>query len=133
MSSACGLNLLDFTSATDVLQVNQGSVCEQFVGQHLLYGQPSFIRPELFFWMREKPSSNAEVDYAISVGTKIIPVEVKAGKTGTLKSLQVFLKTKEQKIGVRVNSTPSHLAYGQPMPCLGWRISPLNWFRSRFI
>ena len=36
--------------------------------------------------------------------TKIIPVEVKAGKTGTLKSLQVFLKTKAQKIGVRVNS-----------------------------
>ncbi len=106
MSSACGLNLLDFTSATDVLQVNQGSVCEQFVGQHLLYGQPSFVRPELFFWMREKPSSNAEVDYAISMGTKIIPVEVKAGKTGTLKSLQVFLKTKAQKIGVRVNSAP---------------------------
>ncbi len=106
MSSACGLNLLDFTSATDVLQVNQGSVCEQFVGQHLLYGQPSFVRPELFFWMREKPSSNAEVDYAISMGTKIIPVEVKAGKTGTLKSLQVFLKTKAQNIGVRVNSAP---------------------------
>ena len=56
--------------------------------------------------MREKPSYNAEVDYAISVGTKIIPVEVKAGKTGTLKSLQVFLKTKAQKIGVRVNSAP---------------------------
>ena len=106
MSSACGLNLLDFTSATDVLQVNQGSVCEQFVGQHLLYGQPSFVRPELFFWMREKPSSNAEVDYAISMGTKIIPVEVKAGKTGTLKSLQVFLKAKTQNIGVRVNSGP---------------------------
>ncbi len=106
MSSACGLNLLDFASATDVLQVNQGSVCEQFVGQHLLYGQPSFVRPELFFWTREKASSNAEVDYAISVGTKIIPVEVKAGKTGTLKSLQVFLKAKAQNIGVRVNSGP---------------------------
>ena len=106
MSSACGLNLLDFTSATDVLQVNQGSVCEQFVGQHLLYGQSSFVRPELFCWMREKASSNAEVDYAISRGTKIIPVEVKAGKTGTLKSLQVFLKIKAQNIGVRVNSAP---------------------------
>ncbi len=107
MSSACGLNLLDFTSATDVLQVNQGSICEQFVGQHLLYGgQPSFVRPELFFWLREKSSSNAEVDYVISMGTKIIPVEVKAGKTGTLKSLQVFLKTKAQKIGVRLNSAP---------------------------
>lgn len=106
MASACGLNLLDFTRAADVLQINQGSICEQFVGQHLLYSQPCFVRPELFFWMREKRSSNAEVDYVISMGTKIIPIEVKAGRTGTLKSLQVFLNTKGQKMGVRLNSAP---------------------------
>ena len=79
---------------------------EQFVGQHLLYSQPCFVRPELFFWMREKRSSNAEVDYVISMGTKIIPIEVKAGRTGTLKSLQVFLNAKGQKMGVRLNSAP---------------------------
>lgn len=109
MASACGLNLLDFTSASDLLQVNQGSICEQFVGQHLLYSQPSFVRPELFFWMREKRSSNAEVDYVISIGSRIIPIEVKAGKTGTLKSLQVFLNTKGLGTGVRVNSAPPTL------------------------
>jgi predicted AAA+ superfamily ATPase len=106
MASACGLNLLDFTSATDVLQVNEGGICEQFVGQHLLYSQPSFVKPELFFWMREKRSSNAEVDYVINAGSRIVPVEVKAGKTGTLKSLQVFLNTKGRPTAVRLNSAP---------------------------
>lgn len=89
--------------------MNQGSVCEQFVGQHLLYSQPSFVRPELFFWMREKRSSNAEVDYVISMGSRIIPIEVKGGRTGTLKSLQVFLNTKGQKTGVRLSSLPPTL------------------------
>ena len=106
LCSACGLNLLDVDLATDLMQVNQGSICEQLVGQHLLYNQPSFIKPELFFWMREQRSSNAEVDYLISHGTRIIPIEVKAGKTGTLKSLQVFLATKGYPMGVRINTMP---------------------------
>jgi len=112
LCSACGLNLLDIETATDLLQVNQGSICEQFVGQHLLYSQPSFVKPEIFFWMREERSSNAEVDYVISAGPRIIPIEVKAGKTGTLKSLQLFLATKGYTTGVRINSQPPtrHLA-----------------------
>lgn len=109
MCSACGLNLLDFETATDLLQINQGSICEQFAGQHLLYSQPSFVKPELFFWMRENRSSNAEVDYVIGSGPRIIPIEVKAGKTGTLKSLQLFLATKDYTTGVRINAAvPTH-------------------------
>ncbi len=34
----------------------------------------------------------------------IFPVEVKAGKTGTLKSLQVFIKEKGVNLGVRFNA-----------------------------
>ncbi|MEN8219766.1 MAG: AAA family ATPase, partial [Pseudomonadota bacterium] len=37
-------------------------------------------------------------------GSKIIPVEIKAGKTGTLKSLHVFIKEKKLKYGVRFNA-----------------------------
>ncbi len=117
LCSACGLNLLNIETATDLLQVNQGSICEQFVGQHLLYSQPSFIKPELFFWMREERSSNAEVDYVISTGPRIIPIEVKAGKTGTLKSMQVFLATKGYPTGVRINTdqpTRHQAAYALP-------------------
>lgn len=104
MSSACGLNLTDFAESRDVLQVNQGAISEQFVGQHLLYSQPCFIKPEVFFWLRERKTSNAEVDYVISAGSNILPVEVKAGKSGALKSMQVFLTEKGRRQAVRINA-----------------------------
>jgi hypothetical protein len=51
--------------------------------------------PDLNYWLREGRSNNAEIDFVISKGQQILPIEVKAGKSGTLKSLQQFiLKTK---------------------------------------
>jgi len=47
----------------------------------------------------------------------ILPVEVKAGKTGTLKSLQVFIKEKNVKLGVRFNADlPSFYAAKFSLP-----------------
>jgi len=40
----------------------------------------------------------------------VIPVEVKAGKTGTLKSLHVFVKEKKLKFGLRFNADMMSLA-----------------------
>jgi len=31
-----------------------GSLCEQFIDQHLPYARPSYEEPELFYWCREK-------------------------------------------------------------------------------
>ncbi len=86
--------------------VNQGSLCEQLVGQHLLYSAPPREEPQLFYWAREKRGSSAEVDYVISQGREIIPVEVKAGKTGRLKSLHLFLREKRRRQAVRLSSAP---------------------------
>jgi len=101
---ACGLGLLEFEKAQDIMLVNSGSVCEQFIGQHLLYSKQFFEEPELNYWSREKRQSSAEVDYILSQGNHIIPVEVKAGKTGRLKSLHVFLKEKKLGFGIRFNA-----------------------------
>jgi predicted AAA+ superfamily ATPase len=110
MATACGLNFLDLNKVEDILLVNNGAMCEQFIGQHLLYAGEFYREPELFYWAREQRGSSAEVDYLISNGTNIIPVEVKAGKGSSLKSLQMFLKTKKLKTGLRFNSdTPSLL------------------------
>lgn len=104
MATSAGLNLLDFEKAEDIMTVNAGAVCEQCVGQHLLYSLPFYQQPELYYWMREKKNSSAEVDYVISKGMSLVPVEVKAGKSGTLKSLHLFLREKRQSFGVRFNS-----------------------------
>jgi hypothetical protein len=109
MLRALGLGLLDLERAEDLLVVNRGAVCEQLVGQHLLYSRRPYEEPELHFWAREKRNSQAEVDYVISEGATVVPVEVKAGKTGTLKSLHLFLREKGRRLGVRVNSEPPSL------------------------
>ncbi len=106
MATASGLTLLDLEYAQDVMLINRGALCEQLVGQHLLYSVPSWEEPHLFYWAREKRGSSAEVDYVISQGREVIPVEVKAGKTGTLKSLHLFLREKGRRLGVRLSSAP---------------------------
>ncbi len=106
MATASGLTLLDLEQAEDVMMVNRGALCEQLVGQHLLYSAPPWEEPQLFYWAREKRGSSAEVDYVISQGREIIPVEVKAGKAGTLKSLHLFLREKGKRLAVRLSSAP---------------------------
>lgn len=117
MSTATGLNLLDYEKAEDVMVVNSGSICEQFIGQQLLYSRQSYREPELYYWSREKKNSSAEVDYVIAEGAAIVPIEVKAGKSGTLKSLHMFLRDKSLALGVRFNSDiPSLLALETTLP-----------------
>lgn len=106
----CGLRITDFPVADDALLVNRGAVCEQVVGQHLLHGGPFYVEPEIFYWMREARGSCAEVDFVAAIGDQVVPVEVKAGKTGTLKSMQVFLGEKQRRFGLRFNmNVPSLL------------------------
>ncbi len=105
-----GINLLTFQSDNESVLINSGAVCEQFVGQHLLYRNQYYIRPELHYWCREKKGSSSEVDFVIAYKNSAVPVEVKAGKTGRLRSLQVFLEDKGINLAVRFNTDlPSRL------------------------
>lgn len=84
--------------------VNEGPLAEQFIGQHLLY-QPQ-TRPELFYWARESRKSNAEVDYVINHQGNVIPIEVKSGLSGSLKSLHQFMFEKNPKLAIRFDLNP---------------------------
>lgn len=88
---------------TNLLHLNSGSQAEQFVGQELIAYANFFAHPSLFFWERDKPSSLAEVDYVLQIGSNIIPIEVKAGTTGRLKSLAQFLQEKKAPLGIRIS------------------------------
>jgi hypothetical protein len=48
----------------------------------------------------------AEVDYVIQAGSKILPIEVKAGTTGSLRSLAQFLLEKQAPFGIRISQHP---------------------------
>lgn len=108
MCAALRLNLLDLAKG-DLTLVNSGAVAEQFVGQHLLHGGSGYEAPALHYWAREARNSAAEVDYVIAVGRRIVPVEVKAGATGSLKSLHQFLREKRSDFALRLNAEPPSL------------------------
>lgn len=92
---------LDVDQAPDLNLINKGALAEQFIGQHLLYLQPPYRTPELFYWCRERPSASAEVDYLLEIGDRVVPVEVKSGAAGKLRSLQVMVKEKSLAMAVR--------------------------------
>jgi len=107
MQNICGLNSELFLSANEnFININDGAIAEQFVAQELLNYQNCFTQASLFYWVREAKNSNAEVDFLIPCCSKAIPIEVKSGKTGTLKSMHLFLKKNNLPIGVKVSQLP---------------------------
>jgi predicted AAA+ superfamily ATPase len=81
-----------------------GSLTEQFVGQEFLATSDSRLDAHLFFWTREKGLS--EVDYLIPHQGVVYPIEVKAGKSGKLKSLFQFIQEKRVPFGIKISQNP---------------------------
>lgn len=94
---------LELMMKNDILLVNRGMLAEQLVGQELLAYQNPFEKSEVYYWHREQKNSKAEVDYVVSVGQQVIPIEVKAGTTGRLKSLHVFMEDRDSPVGIRIS------------------------------
>jgi hypothetical protein len=65
-----------------------GSWAEQFVAQQLICNHSKTLK----YWARTNKNSNAEVDYVIENNGEIIPIEVKYGVAGKLKSLHLLLQ-----------------------------------------
>ena len=97
-----GLNLLDIRNE-QLMLANRGALAEQFAGQQWFNGQESYAPPELYYWNRDKTGTSSEVDYLFQIDGKIIPAEIKAGTTGSLKSLHVFASEKRSEIALRYN------------------------------
>src|SRR5205807_1246426 len=87
----------------DLTLVNGGNLAEQFVGQELVAYAKPFQRCILYYWEKEKKGADAEVDFVIEQGSHIIPIEVKAGPKGRLRSLRQFMLEKEAPLGVRIS------------------------------
>jgi len=87
-----------------LITVNEGSLAEQFIGQQLLSAPPYFRDKQLYYWNREQRNAEAELDYLLESKNIILPIEVKAGKSGKLKSLHLFMSIKQTKTAIRFNT-----------------------------
>jgi predicted AAA+ superfamily ATPase len=95
-----GLNLS--TLLPDIKNiVNKGVLAEQFWGLEYLKYQLPTIPPALYYWHRETPNANAEVDYLIQQENNIVPVEIKSSGQGSMQSMHRFIAEKNKAFGYR--------------------------------
>ena len=98
-----GLDLSDIILNNNISLVNKGAIAEQFAGLELLKSRSCNTHDNLYFWSRDKPQSNAEIDYVISINGNIIPLEIKSGSSGKMQSMHMFLNEKNAEYGIRVS------------------------------
>lgn len=92
-----------FLTHQDLHSFYQGLLAEHIITQELL-ARDSGSNHSIQFWVREQKASNAEVDFVIQHKDLLIPVEVKSGKSGTLRSLHQFIDASEHNYAVRLYS-----------------------------
>lgn len=87
MHHLCGLTMHSEYAKENLLDIYRGAMAEQFVGQELLAHNQ-----DIYYWAREEHASSAEVDFLLEKEGMIIPIEVKSGSAGRLKSMHMFLE-----------------------------------------
>lgn len=102
-----GTDITELTNNYNRNLLNEGSLAEQYIGQHLNLDKTMQTPPEIFYWLREAKNSNAEIDYAIAKGSLIVPIEVKSGMSGSLKSLHQLMCEKEFSWAFRFDMQPA--------------------------
>jgi predicted AAA+ superfamily ATPase len=87
----------------NLTDIYKGSVAEQFVGQELKALGSFYKSSDLYYWVRDAKNSQAEVDYLIVKDEKIVPIEVKSGKKGKLKSLLLYLDAYKPELALKIS------------------------------
>ncbi len=87
----------------------RGQLVEQAAAQQLAAtaDDPCEEMP-LYYWQREG-GRPGEVDLVVQLGQRIVPVELKAGAAGAMKSLHQFMVDKQLNLAVRLDSNAASL------------------------
>jgi len=102
-SAQLGLSLIKRSEIKNIMFSNKGGFAEQFVGQQLRSAQTPIEDPQLFYWQRTG-GRQGEIDYIIQHRNSVVPVEVKSGSAGSMKSLHQFMAEKDLDFAVRFNT-----------------------------
>jgi len=98
----------EFFRHDDLHAIYKGMLAEHIVGQELIGLEPN-TRKKQCFWVRDKTQAQAEVDFVIQHRGCVIPVEVKSGVAGKLRSLQEFMARCPHGFAVRLYAGPLNL------------------------
>ncbi|MCF0110911.1 MAG: ATP-binding protein [Erysipelotrichaceae bacterium] len=109
IDSGLAMNMLGFKCYTEkefmeTVWTNKGAMAEQLVGQLLLTREvphDAFV----YYWQQiGSGSGNGEIDYLIAKDGEVLPIEVKSGASGSMKSLHIFMESKGLSQAVRFDT-----------------------------
>ncbi len=109
----------DMIGVNDLNDFYRGKIIHHLVCQELIstYNNQTYLP---HFWVREKKDTSSEVDLIYQHGKYLIPVEVKSGKQGRLRSLHQFIENTNHPYAIRLyagefsvekHKTPTGKAY----------------------
>ncbi|WP_299366866.1 AAA family ATPase [Winogradskyella sp.] len=91
----------DMLALEDLNSAYKGAIIPHLITQELMslntigYSKPNF-------WVREKKQASSEVDLVVQYKDNVIPIEIKSGKEGKLKSLHQFIDMTEYDHAIRL-------------------------------
>ena len=98
-----------FPRVQDLAPTVRAQVSEQLAGQQLrCLDLEQGNEPELHYWQRVG-GRPGEVDFLVQVGLRIVPVELKSGAAGSMKSLHQFMHVQGLDLAVRIDANPPSL------------------------
>ncbi len=103
VSAQLGLAHMKPAEIEEMVFSNKGALAEQFAGQQIRYALSANGDPELYYWQRTS-GRQGEIDYLLQSAGKILPVEVKSGREGSMKSLHQFMYDKKLSRAVRFDT-----------------------------
>ncbi|MCP5051835.1 MAG: ATP-binding protein [bacterium] len=98
-----------FFNFDDLHSFYQGTIAKHIVGQELM-GLDADTPKKIAFWVREQKQSNAELDFVVPYRHYAVPLEVKAGKTGSLRSLHQFVDRSPHEYALRLYAGPLQIS-----------------------
>ncbi len=84
----------------DLNSIFKGRIIQHLIAQQFQAQTASPLYKPLF-WVREKVNSNAEVDLIYQCRKYVLPVEIKSGPHGVLRSLHQFVERSGHKFAIR--------------------------------
>lgn len=109
-----------------------GKIAEHIVGQEMLtsgFEAASTLR----FWTRDKAQSSAEVDFLFPFDGGMIPVEVKSGKNGRLRSIHQFVDNSDCGFAVRLYAGAAVLENHKTIAGKPFKLLNLPYFLAGFL
>ncbi len=94
-------NFILTSSVTDL--VNKGAIAEMFVGLEFIKNGNTRIPESLYYWENLSRGASAEVDYISAYNMDVLPIEVKSGVSGKMKSLRMFMQNKSVHTAIRTS------------------------------